>query len=102
MTTTDLVASAAITFSLVAVFATLIAVSVVFQKGEHLNQDLLEGMDEFKDVSDDSWGRLMSVKMGRTFAQRKPRDSYYGCNCYDYNSCPSGPSGVPGYPGSDG
>jgi len=100
-TSTDLVASAAITFSIIAAFATLVAIPVVFQKGQHLSYDLLNGMDEFKEISDESWGKLMAVRMGKTFVERQTRQSG-GCRCYDQNSCPPGPAGTPGFAGNDG
>lgn len=80
-TKTDSIASAAIGLSLAATLSVLVVIPVVFEKGSHLQFDLLSGMEEFKTVADDSWERLMAVKIGKASLYRQRRQDT--CRCYD-------------------
>lgn len=82
MTTTDLLASAAITLSLTATLACLIAMPVLFQKGSDLRFELTEGMDEFKVITDESWEKMMYVRNSKQIKSRPARQIGH-CHCYD-------------------
>lgn len=82
MTTTDMLASAAITMSITATLACLIAVPVLFQKGADLRYDLSEGMTEFKVMTEDTWSRILNVRNARGVKARPARQIGH-CHCYD-------------------
>lgn len=86
MTTTDVLGSAAITMSLTAALACLISVPLLFQKGADLHFEMSEGMNEFKEMTDDAWHRLIHLKNGQTVKGRAPRQLYGHCHCYDSKS----------------
>lgn len=84
MTMTDMLASAAITLSITATMACIIAVPVLFQKGSDLRSNLMEGMTEFKVMTEDTWARMMHVRTTKSIKPRQTRQTEAGhCHCYD-------------------
>lgn len=82
MTTTDIMASAAITMAITAMLASIIAIPVLFQKGADLRYQLTEGMSEFRVMTDDTWARMMSMRTVKGIKARPARQSTERCKCY--------------------
>lgn len=85
MTTTDVLTSASITLSLLAALIFFIGVPVLLRKGASLHQDLAEGVNEFKVLSDNTWERIMAARFGKKSLGRSSRQTteYGHCHCYD-------------------
>jgi hypothetical protein len=93
MTTTDILASAAITLSLAATLICLITLPMVFQKITTVKTDLTVGMHEFHSITGDTWDRMITIRQTKIHKRQAP--DAYGvpstpapqqpghCHCYD-------------------
>lgn len=70
MTTTDVLAVGSITLSLTAALLLVTSLPMLFQKMSTIRSDLTSGMDEFKDMSDEAWSRLVAMRVGKTVHKR--------------------------------
>jgi len=64
-TTADILATSAVGLSLTALLGICLTLPMLFQKGANLKYDLMEGMNEFKGMTEDTWQRILAAKMGK-------------------------------------
>lgn len=81
MAATATVATAAISLSLAAAITCFISLPVLLQKITIIRQDLASGMAEFKLITEDTWGRIISVKVSKMPKKRELENGI--CNCYE-------------------
>ncbi|EFO19708.1 hypothetical protein LOAG_08783 [Loa loa] len=117
------------TVSLLAIVISLVTCAMLFQDINNLYYEILDGMEEFKMITNDAWLEIMKYQRlkNRSYmdstskltlfqmfrSKRIQRQAYDNndnlqpqCACAPQpNTCPSGPQGppgIPGYPGIDG
>jgi hypothetical protein len=84
--------------SLVAIFACLYYVPVLWCKLNDIRTSLDLKMDEFKVLEQDIWSEMMQTRINVP-KPRKERQAPAKCNCNSQGTCPPGPPGLPGLDG---
>lgn len=86
-TKTDVLASAAVTLSVVATLSCIIMVPVLFQKGATLRDGLSVKMGKFREMTDETWTSMMHIRNKNGLDTRATRQAGGGCACAESKCC---------------